>query len=161
MAKLDGTVNYVRMTGSVPREFAAPIHPSRSPSRLVLSPSVLIVRDIKRFGRSNVADLDLSRTSCCRTPPPLPFVVGFSFVRVLTLEANTFNAATLVLIKARMDTAISGLGKAFLPFTLPPPQFDFSFFLLSSVFLSLNPLSLRSSLTRVIPTTVPVVGTRE
>lgn len=160
MAKLDGTVNYVRMTGFVPREFAASIHPSRSPYRLVLSPpSVLIVCDIKRFGRSNVADLDLSRISCCRIPAPLPFIVGFSFDRVLTLEANTFNAATLVLIKAKMDTAISGLGRRFSLSPFPPVRF----LSLSSILcLSISQSSVASFVSHSrIPTMVPVVGTRE
>lgn len=108
-------------------------------------PSVLIVRDIKRFGRSNVADLDLD-TDLVLPHPPLPFIVGFSFVRVLTLEANTFNAATLVLIKAKMDTANSGLGKAFLPFTLPPGSISLSFFYPLSLYLSILRRFVRLSL---------------
>lgn len=93
-------------------------------------------------------------------PPPSLSSSVFHFVRVLTLEANTLSAATLVLIKAKMDTAISGLGKAFLPFTLPPSSISLSFFYPLSLYLSILRRFVRLSLA-YIPTMVPVVGTRE
>lgn len=70
---------------------------------------------------------------------------------MFTLKADTFNAtslATLALIKAETDDAISGPGSRF-SLSLFPSSLSLSSPF--SVFLYLNPLSLRSSLARIYP----------